>query len=32
MGAHEYAIYPLTPERWDDFTELFGAHSAVNDC
>ena len=32
MGAHEYAIYPLTPERWDDFTELFGAHGAVGGC
>ena len=32
MGTIAYEIYPLTPERWDDFTALFGAHGAVGGC
>lgn len=32
MSANDYAIYPLIPERWDDFTALFGAHGAVGGC
>ena len=28
MGTTAYEIFPLTPERRGDFTELFGAHGA----
>lgn len=26
------AFYPLTPDRWDDFVRLFGAHGAYGGC
>ncbi|GAP12375.1 acetyltransferase (GNAT) family [Longilinea arvoryzae] len=32
MVPTEYAIQPLTPERWEDFTTLFGSHGAVGGC
>jgi len=32
MTASEYVIHPLTPDCWDDFTALFGAHGAVGGC
>lgn len=32
MTTAAYTIHPLTPQRWDDFVTLFGAHGAVGGC
>jgi len=32
LRAEELEYHPLTPERWDDFEELFGEHGAYNGC
>ncbi len=32
LSARELEFYPLTPEHWDDFEELFGEHGAYGGC
>ncbi len=31
-GESALSFHPLTPERWDDFVELFGEHGAYGGC
>jgi GNAT superfamily N-acetyltransferase len=32
LSGKELEFYPLTPQRWDDFEELFGGHGAYSGC
>ena len=32
LSEKEVEFHPLTPERWDDFEELFGLHGAYGGC
>ena len=32
LSKEDLEFHPLTPERWDDFEELFGKHGAYSGC
>jgi GNAT superfamily N-acetyltransferase len=32
FAKRDLSFHPLTPERWDDFEELFGKHGAYSGC